>query len=472
MNKIILTFLLVAILLPSFVLAKDVEIALSAADMVGYTEEMLSLDLTIRNNQDKDDRFSVNIWPPFWEGVNTILEKYIVSLSAKASETIKIYFDIPINAEEKISVFNITVKSLTNSSIAESQNVNIRVIRKSPLYVSDLKVDKHVFNPGESVNIVTSVANKGDEPARVNLQTTLKKLGQVIEKLEENLDVEQKGSKKIEQKITFDKYAEPGTYMLDAELRDSTNKLVSFKSESLKLNAVPNVTHQKIVSYGLLLQTVVIKVKNEGNIESTSFYVTEDIPGFMKSFFYPTGDWTEEKIYDRILYHWLVPSLMPGEERIMKYEINLWYGWVVSIIVVACVVVAFRYVFTPQIVKRHKLFGPITRESEIIISLDVRNRSRHEIKNVVVRDLVPPILKVVRKFETLKPMIKATPSGTEVVWKLASMKPREERILTYRVMPVVDMTGSLKLPKARISYTDRKKMEKSIVSKTVLIKPS
>lgn len=471
MKKIILALLLVAILLPSFVAAKELEISLSTGGIVTYTEKTISVDLTIQNNQNKEDSFSITIWPPSAEGINAILEKYTTTLSAGGSETEKIYFDVAVSAEEKISIFTITVTSRTDSSINASENLNLRVVRTSPIYISDLKLSKYVFNPGEELDVNVSVANKGTETYEgAELKTSVQRYGQIIQKFEDDLNVEKSAVKKIGHAFAFDKYADPGTYTLNVELRDSTDKLVGFESVSLQLNAVANVTHEKTVQYGLLLQTVTVKVKNEGNVESTGFYVTEDIPSFMKTFFYPVGKWTEEQIYDRILYHWYVPSLLPGEERTIKYEVNLWYGTVVSVIIIFCVVMAFRYVFTPQIVKRHRLVGEITRENEITISLDVKNRSRHEVKSVIVRDIVPPILKVVKKFETLKPAIRITAAGTELIWKLASMKPREERILTYAVTPVVDMSGSLKLPKASITYLDRKKATKSAASKTVLVK--
>jgi hypothetical protein len=131
---------------------------------------------------------------------------------------------------------------------------------------------------------------------------------------------------------------------------------------------------------------------------------------------------------------------------------------------------AFKLFYKPTIVKRHSHEGPITRDKEILVSLDVRNRTKHEIRDVEVRDVVPSIARVVERFDTLAPRTKTSEIGTELRWKIDSLKPREERVLTYRIRPVVEVTGSLNLPEAKVRYVDKKKVKRIIASKSLLIK--
>ena len=72
--------------------------------------------------------------------------------------------------------------------------------------------------------------------------------------------------------------------------------------------------------------------------------------------------------------------------------------------------------------------------------------------NLVVRDFVPAIATVVKKFDTLAPKIKRKAMGTELTWRIKQLKPKEERILTYRIKPVIEFIGKLKLPKAYLIY--------------------
>ena len=103
--------------------------------------------------------------------------------------------------------------------------------------------------------------------------------------------------------------------------------------------------------------------------------------------------------------------------------------------------------------------------------LEVRNRTKHEIRDVEVRDFVPSIARVVERFDTLKPRVKSTGSGTELRWSFESLKARDERVLTYRIKPVVDVIGHLHLPNAHVKYSDRKKIKRMIASKRLAIKP-
>jgi hypothetical protein len=102
----------------------------------------------------------------------------------------------------------------------------------------------------------------------------------------------------------------------------------------------------------------------------------------------------------------------------------------------------------------------------------VRNKTSHEIRDVEVRDFIPSIARVVEKFDTLKPRIKSTEGGTELRWSFDSLKARDERVLTYKIRPVVDVVGNLNLPHAHVKYSDRKKVKRMLASKSLAVKPS
>jgi hypothetical protein len=69
-----------------------------------------------------------------------------------------------------------------------------------------------------------------------------------------------------------------------------------------------------------------------------------------------------------------------------------------------------------------------------------------------VRDWVSPLAQVLQEeIESSKPAIRSQDDGTELIWKLGDMKPREERILQYKVRSLVH--GSLKMPGAQLKFT-------------------
>ncbi len=473
MKKAALFLFIVLSVVPSLVIAADeLYVTLSSKEVIGYSGQTAYVDAIINNNQNIQDSFSITTFPPYWGGVTTTSDKFFTTIAAKSTDKVRVYFNLPIDVEERTLSFNVTVKSATNPEVVNSQMVNLRMVRTVPIYVSDIKIDDYFLNPEETVNIEISVYNSGDSPyLQANLRTYIKKDDQIVKRFDAALDtLPAKTMEKVQYSYMFEKFDEPGKYTIECELIDSSNRLVSSKSTSVSLKAVPKVTQNRTVSYSVLIQTVTVNVKNEGNVQSQDFFIVESAPNYLKSFFYPIGTYTEEVSNDRIMFYWYIPPLMPGEELVVRYEINIAYAWLVAIIVGACIYVVLKYMHRPIIAKRHRTIGPITSGKEIIVALDVKNRSRHEIRNVAIRDKVPPIARVVQKFDTLKPMLNATQDGTEIMWEFGSMRPKEERILTYRIKPVVDM-AALKLPQATLSYLDRKKVRKTNLSKSVLIKP-
>lgn len=472
-NSIVCIFVAFLLIISPALADDKVKLIPSSTDITSYNGETQTIDIIIQNKQDVQDTYSILVWPPYWTGVSVTPENYLVKIDSKSNTTVKLYFSIALNAEELISAFNITTKSIRDESITDSKIVYLRVMRKSPIYISDLKLSKYGVDPEEEFSMTTSVANTDEKPSeKLSVQTTIKKANMVVERLDTTVIVPQKSTSPVQQTYSFKKYSEPGTYSVEAVLRDSKNRIVNSQSTTVTVNTQYKIEHKKSVSYGILTQTTTITVKNEGNTPTTEFFVAESVPSFMRNVFYPVGKVSEEKIVDRIQYFWLIPSLMPGEERVVQYSIDLKLLWFVSLVIIFFVAISFRYTFSPKLIKRHRHEGPITRDKEIVVSLDVRNKAMHEIRDVIVRDFVPSIVSVVDRFDTIRPKIRKTEGGTELIWRFESMKPREERVLTYRVKPIVEILGSLKLPKAHIKFLDRKRERKTVASKSVVVKPS
>lgn len=469
-------FMLSILLMTLPALAQDeVQVILSTTAITINTSETKYVDVVIKNNQDFQDSFSVSVWPSVtWSGVSPNLDRYSVSIDANSDATVELYLTVASDAEEVVPTFLITARSLTNSSIVDSESINVRIVRKTSVYISDIKLDKYVLDPGESITIDVSLTNlAATEAKQLKLQTSIKTPVEIIRRFDDQIaSMEKKSTKTLSHGYSFDKYAAPTSYSVEATLRDSLNRLIDSRSVNFKVNRISNIIHQKSVSYGLFSQTATIKVRNEGNVLEEDFYVSETIPEFIKDFFFPQIEPDKVEVKDkRVVYSWLVPSLLPGDEVTIKYEIKVLSLWLVGLVIIGVVALAFKYVYMPKIIKKHKRVEAIERGKEILISLEVRNPTLREIKDVVVKDLVSPIAKVVERFDTMRPTVKATEAGTELIWKLKSLRPLEERILTYRIKPVVELIGTLRLPKATISYVDRKKKKKETASKTIIIKP-
>ena len=88
-------------------------------------------------------------------------------------------------------------------------------------------------------------------------------------------------------------------------------------------------------------------------------------------------------------------------------------------------------------------------------------KSNKPIKKIVVRDIIPSSFELIKSFETIKPIKKEKENEIELIWKIRTMKPGEERVLHYKLKPKIGIIGSISLPKAIMEcYLEEKRVVK------------
>jgi hypothetical protein len=470
-----ITFLAFLTLATLVIAQEEIKLTLAVKEITILSGETETVDLTIKNNQNKADTFSITIFPSFWKGVSTFPEKSTLTIPAGLNSSVKIFFSTPLEAEESMQIFYITVASVTNTSIWSTESVRVEVKKRSPVYISNLTLDKSIYDPEETLIISTgliNVANVASE--QYTLETSIEKDNKIVKKFVDRISsIKAKTSEIITNNYTFQKYTSPGKFSVTSVLIDSTNKIVDRRSVDSEVRAVyklPERYTEKTRSVGFLSVSVTIKVKNEGNVPSPEFYITESLPYFAKNFFRPEVQPTIiNKTDNMIAYSWLIPSLKPGDEATVKYHFELWGVWLTILAIIATVFVLLRLTLTPTIIKKYKYLK--TLEKEIMVSLDVKNKSMSEIKDILVRDFVPPTVQLIEKFDTVRPKTRKVRAGIELAWNFDLLKTREERVLTYRIKPRVEIVGTLRLPAATMEYVDRKGVKKTVSSGIMIVKP-
>ena len=92
-----------------------------------------------------------------------------------------------------------------------------------------------------------------------------------------------------------------------------------------------------------------------------------------------------------------------------------------------------------------------------MVNVSIRNNTNNEMKNVKVEDMIPKPLTLVRDFGTVIPnSLVNRKNGTKLVWKFATLAPKEEMILTYQVKSSMHVIGNLQLPQAKLTQGDNK----------------
>lgn len=431
--------------------------------------------ITIYNDQDFEDLFSLSLFPSSIYGISGTFQVPTIKIGAHSSESIYILFTAAINSEEIPINFKITITS-SKTGYSKQLTLTVKARRTVPVYISDVRVNKYLVDPGEIISVfvdLTNVENKLSGKYFVDLNIT--KDGQTIYTDRKEVEaIEPQSTRTIEFSYQFNQYAPNGTYEIYVTLRNEENEKVYEKGPIVvKVNGIvklPSSYTEKEVHYGVLTSEVVIKVKNEGNIPSGPFLVTETLPSIARSFFIAETPITSENVTDGVVtYIWRIENLNPGETVVIKYKIFVFHFWLILVCVGLLFIYIFHVTFSLSIKKSTLYKGPIQREKTIKVVINVKNKTNKTLRNVKVIDFVPALLKVLNKFDTLVPKVKKMKDGYELEWRIYSLKPKEERVLTYYVKPIVDIVGEIKLPEVRIEYKEKNK-KKVIKSKKATIK--
>ena len=210
-----------------------------------------------------------------------------------------------------------------------------------------------------------------------------------------------------------------------------------------------------------------VRIENRGNVVEDYVTYTTVPSDLITGFLTRPEDCITEGGSRQCRY--VVSSLGPGETKQINYRVEYWpllIPYIVIAIVIAAVAGgAFRQATKPTVAKRYSRKSGNTHS----IIIQIRNPFYYNLENVVLRDWVSPLAYVMPdEFDSVKPVMKKSDAGTELIWNLGNVKPNEERIITYKVKPIVEGPG-LKMPPAKVKYTDSKGNTGWISSGTIII---
>lgn len=434
--------------------------------------------MTIQN-KGPEDKFSLRIFPPFATSgsgqVTTSFDSTTADINTNQNATFQLTFSASACiADYATAAFTITASSIVNPSLLGNATVSVTTLRRFPVCISKVTLSNDTLVPGQTLTITTEIDNPSDlASSPFDLIINIKNSSDLLSfpTVTDHIDIIQAHSSRI---IT-DSYVVPqhvgyGRFNVELVLKNTQTNEVSSQVATFVIQQFENPTAQRSVKFGLLTQDIFLKVRNDGN-SVVNASTSETIPSYITNFitFVNKPD-SQQTVGSNTVYAWLLYNLQPGEERTIEYQINLWQIVLLVVLLIIAVVYAFTYVFTIRIVKSHKLFGPVAGSKEITITLEIKNRTHRAIHDVYVRDFLPPFATIIERFETIKPSVRKVQGGSELIWKLGTLGSMDERVLTYRIKPAMEILGEIKLPKASIRYSDKNKQLKKVISKSISIK--
>ena len=264
---------------------------------------------------------------------------------------------------------------------------------------------------------------------------------------------------------------------LQAPLKDRLTSYVSFPLVSGKIFEV-ELDHQQyeVVAYGSIEPVSSIAKKFLKTTQTITF--TNDANAANERLHKEQASWFR-----------LFTSTEP-EAQIIKENGKTYYGWDIALepqetfavhiitnyrilfylAVLAIICVALYYLLRSPLVVLKSTSNVLMREggiSEIKVLLNVMNRGFKPVDDIRVVDQVPHIAELKKEFDvgTLQPtgILKHEMKGTILRWKIESLEPFEERILSYTIKSKLSILGEFRLPvaSAYFLYSQNKRKTRS-----------
>ncbi len=445
MKEILLIACVLSVLfLANPALAVEVDVVPSHAET--YVNEQAWYTIKMYNDNHKTDEFVITVLGPHLEWLN--LDSYYLRLGDYESEEVKMYFYPKL---ENSYEYEILVYSTTDDDNKDSAGFSLKVMPERLVRLLDFSSEK----VGNNLEIYLKLSSRHRRDVEtefeiINSEGTRVKYLKITEEVY--------GTEEIRETIPIDDFL-AGSY----EIRMSIPEYNIMDESSFYVPPVHKVVRKKEIVSTIFGQEVVITITNEGNVEE-DYTVKESLPAnqYVDLVDEPTGSYLEGS---DVNYNWRIEGLMVGDTAMITYSISrlpLIIGSLIIVFSLAGIVgIGVIRVRTPNIKKRY-----VRKRGEHLIVLEVKGSLTKELSNVLVKDRVSPLGRVVPEFEGPKPIMREGDAGTELIWRLGNLRPRSEIYLSYRIRPLVE--AQLKMPRAYLMYrTDERKIR--VFSKQIVL---
>ena len=446
MMKKLLFFVFMCFFLMSFTV-QAVEVTVTPTHAETYVDELAWYKVNVRNDQARADDFVITVTGPHLEWLN--LQIYFVNIDPWSSHEFDLYF---YPKEENSYNYEVYAYSARDERNSDSEKISLKVLPERVIYIKGFSAEKD----GDKVELNLGVNSKYKELVEIGFDV-LDSNGRRVKYLK--VEKELLGDQMVTESVGIPDLM-AGTYYVRAELigYDITAET------TFQVSPVHEVTKKREVVSNPFSQEVIIIIQNVGNVEE-DYVHKEAVPSNEYVIFdeEPTIFYVDDE--NNMNYQWKIQGLAVGEPVTIKYTISTFHRVVGGVIIVFAIIgilgIGAVRVRRPSIRKKY-----IRKRNEHLIVLEIKGSLTKELKNVLVKDRVSPLGRVVPQFDGPKPIVRESESGTELIWRLGDIRPRSDMLLTYKIRPLLE--AQLKMPRAYLTYrSDDKKVV--VYSKQLLL---
>lgn len=432
-------------------------------------------DVAITNNQGYTDTFGLSskVEGTEWSILTESTFDYAtgVTVTPRATKIVRLLMKdkgLEANAN-KAYIIDLSIRS-ANTGEKQTETMKVFIVPKDIIpYTSDISATLTVpryIDPNNIYSFVVSIKN--------NNKKDIKNLGVKLESSlftrEGAVSLEPEMQQAVEFTIGFEEEQKP--------LLDTLTVTITEDGKELYRETTPI----EIVSYRIPFEQEV-KVSKYFLMTVEEMTLTNKEPfGQQQKFFYPlplldkyfVTSKPEGQVYEKEKKEnlaWDI-KLAPGQSAtvIVIMNFRLPFYIISGILIIILLYFMFRH---PILIVKHAEGVKVIEGGikEVKIVLNVKNRSKNELKKITIVDTVPHLIDIDRKQElgTLQPKrMLRTKKGTLLIWEF-EMDPKEERLIKYLIKAKLSIVGSMTLPPASAFMHDEKGRKRKIVSNDVSI---
>jgi hypothetical protein len=350
--------------------------------------------------------------------------------------------------------FKYFIRGQDNSEV--SQELTIKIVNLEDVF----EIGSGEINP-ESNSLEIYIENKEN----FNFGEINVKFNSVFFGFEETFSLEPKERKNFKVELDKEEFKKlmAGFYILSAE--------VNVDNKKIDLEGIIKFVEKDILTttkkdYGLLINTQVIKKKNEGNVLVPSeILVKKNIFSRLFTTLSPEPDIVERQ-GSNVYYTW-VREIKPGESMEITIKTNWLFPFLIILFIITIVVLAKQY-SKRDLILRKKVSFVRAKGGEFALKVSIFVNAKKHVEKINIIDRLPHLVKIYEKFGGEQPK-RINEKNKRIEWEFDELEEGETKILSYVIYSKIGIIGKFALPKATAIYEKDGKINESESNKAFFV---
>ncbi|MAG61112.1 hypothetical protein CL619_04965 [archaeon] len=459
-SSFIVLCLILLITLSTFTLAVNSEVDLVTVNNNIAPDEAAEFTLHITNNADLAQTFTIYSFSSSqgWNvDPNPLSDKVIEELEPGESYETTILAQPTEDLDAGIYYLNLEVDGDQEDTQDVSLKVYLGYSEEDTQYLPSISVQVEMDNEIDPREVQTVVLNLENGNSR-NLSSLVLRVESELEEytLDIPVGLEPLESKTQEFSVTLNPYTQAKDYSIFFVF-DLDGETIKVVEEELTVPAVvSDFAWTLSEDKSFLKSSQTFLVSNDGNVENSQEF--RYAIGTIESLFVASDAQILREDGQQYLI-WNV-QLEPGDstELIAVYNYRIVFYLLIAFLLIVCFYLTVRLPITVR-KKALTIVGSSDGLSEIKVLLEVRNKRKYPVRDVMITDFVPGIANVEKGIEigTLHPHKVHTGSqGSRIEWQLSELDGLEQRIISYKIKAKLNILGPFRLPRSIVQFVDKR----------------